>query len=577
MKKSIFTRILGGYTLIIALFATVLLVFSFKAVRKAYLDDQVSHLKNLAEVLTPRILPFIKEPNVEQIEPFVRELGRKLGVRITVVAPDGAVLADSEEAPEKMESHQYRPEIFQSLKGETATTIRRSSTVKEEMLYMGFPLHEGDRIAGVLRLSLHMKALDRLISSLQMRIFAAAAAILAVFLMVIALFSRALSRPVREFISVSRKVAGGDFEAKVSERRAGELGDFSKGFNAMTTELKTAFGSLQEKKEELDSILSSIQDGLLIIDKDDRIALINEKFRSVLPAAPAPDRRFYWEILRSSKFGDLVRRVKAGRTKAAEEVSFMDRSFLCSAAFLASGERVVVTLHDLSELRDVERMKKDFVLNVSHELRTPLTAIKGFIEALDDRTTNAEDKQYLKIIGRNTDRLIGIVRDLLALAELEKNGGGLDIEDLDVRGLAENVVRLYAPRALEKGLRLEIEGEPGLPLLKGDAFQLEQMLSNLVDNAVKFAERGSVVVSLGRVGGEFVIEVKDTGPGIPEEHLPHIFERFYVVDKSRSRKLGGTGLGLSIVKHVVLAHRGRISVKSRVGEGTTFTVTIPAA
>jgi two-component system, OmpR family, phosphate regulon sensor histidine kinase PhoR len=577
MRKSIFVRILGGYTLIVALFAVALLVFSFKAVRKSYLEDQVSHLKNLAEAMTPRITPFLNGMEAGPLEPFVRDLGVNLRVRITVISADGSVLADSEEFPEKMESHQYRPEVFQALKGETTTSVRRSSTVKADMLYMGFPLREGARITGVLRLSLHMATIDRLISGLQKRIFLTAAAIMIVFLLVIAGFSRALSRPVKEFTSVAGRVAGGDFEAKVSERRVGELGDFARSFNRMTGDLATAFASLRQKKEELSSILSSIQDGLLIIDRDDRISLLNEKFRSVLPESPTPEGRYYWEILRSSKFGELVRRVKSDRTGAAEEILFHDRTFLCRAAFLASGERVVVTLHDLSEIRDVERMKKDFVLNVSHELRTPLTAIKGFVEALDERATNAHDREYLKIIGRNTDRMIGIVRDLLTLADFEKDGAFLETEELDVRLLAENVLKLFASGARDKGIGLSLESGPGPLWLKGDPFQLEQMLINLVDNAVKFTDRGSVVVALARKDPDFVIEVRDSGPGIPEEHLPHIFERFYVVDKSRSRKLGGTGLGLSIVKHIALAHHGRVGVKSRVGEGTTFTVSLPLA
>ena len=221
----------------------------------------------------------------------------------------------------------------------------------------------------------------------------------------------------------------------------------------------------------------------------------------------------------------------------------MDRAFLCRAAFLASGERVVAALHDLSEIRDVERMKKDFVLNVSHELRTPLTAIKGFVEALDDRASTPQDKEFLKIIGRNTDRMIGIVKDLLALAELEKDGTVLDTGELDVRTVTENVLKLFERRSREKGLKLDLESGPGPMRLIGDAFQLEQMLINLVDNAVKFTDRGSVVVALSRSGSDFVIEVRDTGPGIPEEHLPHIFERFYVVDKSRQGSSGGPGWG----------------------------------
>jgi two-component system phosphate regulon sensor histidine kinase PhoR len=219
-------------------------------------------------------------------------------------------------------------------------------------------------------------------------------------------------------------------------------------------------------------------------------------------------------------------------------------------------------------------MKKDFVLNVSHELRTPLTAIKGFAETLEGRL-EGEDKGFASIIHRNTDRLIGIVQDLLSLAQLEEKGAPMEIEKTDLRLLAANVLKLFENRAADKGVGLELKAEEGLLPLEGDPFQLEQMLVNLIDNAVKYTEKGTVAVSLTTKDRNIVIDVRDTGIGIPEEHLTHIFERFYVVDKSRSRKLGGTGLGLSIVKHIVLAHRGKISVRSRLGEGTTFTIELP--
>jgi two-component system phosphate regulon sensor histidine kinase PhoR len=187
-----------------------------------------------------------------------------------------------------------------------------------------------------------------------------------------------------------------------------------------------------------------------------------------------------------------------------------------------------------------------------------------------------EDKGYLEIIGRNTDRMIGIVQDLMSLAEIEDRGGRLEASDVDMKALAGSVLALFAARAEAKGVRLELKSDPAIPPVRGDAFRLEQMLVNLVDNALKATEKGSVTISLSGKEGEFLLEVRDTGIGIPQEHLPHIFERFYLVDKSRSRKLGGTGLGLSIVKHVVKAHGGRIGVSSRTGDGSTFTVALPA-
>jgi two-component system phosphate regulon sensor histidine kinase PhoR len=397
---------------------------------------------------------------------------------------------------------------------------------------------------------------------------------MALVLLAMLFFSRSISGPVREFITASRKVADGDFETKVSLRSKGEFADFARSFNTMTADLRSMFLASAERREELDSILSSIQDGLLVIDRDERIVLINEKFRSVI-ADPAAEGRYYWEVIRGTRFTELVRGVKEGRTKASDEVVMKDRSFLCAAAFLPSRERVVVTIHDLSEIRDAERMKKDLVLNASHELRTPLTAIKGFVEALEDRV-EGEDKGYLEIIGRNTDRMIGIVQDMMTLAEMEDRSGRLESSDVDMKALAGNVLALFTARAGAQGVRLELKSDPEIPPVRGDAFRLDQMLVNLVDNALKSTEKGSVTVSLSVQGGDILVEVRDTGIGIPEEHLPHLFERFYVVDKSRSRKLGGTGLGLSIVKHVAKAHGGRVGVSSRPGEGSTFTIALPA-
>jgi two-component system phosphate regulon sensor histidine kinase PhoR len=235
-----------------------------------------------------------------------------------------------------------------------------------------------------------------------------------------------------------------------------------------------------------------------------------------------------------------------------------------------------MTLHDLTEQREVERVKKDFVLNVSHELKTPLTAIKGFVETMEEQTAG-ENLQYLRVVSRNTDRLIAIVDDLLVLSELEERGTQLEKEAVDVMALAGGVLRIFERPAAEKGLTLKLEAPADIPLLIADPFQLERLLVNLVDNAVKYTETGTVSLRLQAEDGRLVVEVADTGIGIPEEHIPQIFERFYVVDKSRSKRSGGTGLGLSIVKHIVLAHRGTIDVRSRVGVGTTFVVSLPLA
>ncbi len=222
----------------------------------------------------------------------------------------------------------------------------------------------------------------------------------------------------------------------------------------------------------------------------------------------------------------------------------------------------------------MEKIKRDFVVNVSHELRTPLAAIKGFAETLEEEV-GENAKTYAGVIKRNTDRLINIVQDLLLLSELEEKGSKPESEEVNLKQLADNVIRIFKSRLTEKGLDFHLRVEDGLPAVKGDSFKLEQMLINLLDNSIKYTEKGKIVLALKQKEGNVEIIVEDTGIGIPQEHLMRIFERFYVVDKSRSKKFGGTGLGLSIVKHIVLSHKGTIAVESSLAKGTRFTIMLP--
>jgi two-component system phosphate regulon sensor histidine kinase PhoR len=385
--------------------------------------------------------------------------------------------------------------------------------------------------------------------------------------------TRSVTGPLREVIDASKKVAGGDFDVTVSTRRSGEFGDFARSFNAMTAKLNDMFGEIRVQNEEIRSILASIREGLCVLDKDARVVLCNASFRRIA-GNDAPEGRHIWEVIRSSGVAEVVRKARETGAEAAEETAIGERAYFCSVARLTAADRLVMTLYDVTEFRALEKTKKDFVVNVSHELKTPLTAIKGFIETMEPRAEQ-ENRPYLEIIRRNTDRLIAIVEDLLVLSELEARGKRLDKDSVEVRPIAENILKLFERRAREKGIGLALEAPAGLPAIQADPVQIEGLLLNLVDNAVKYTEKGSVTVRLSVGAGRFLIEVADTGIGIDAAHQPHVFERFYVADKSRSKKLGGTGLGLSIVKHIALAHEGTVSLKSRLGEGTTLSVSLP--
>jgi two-component system phosphate regulon sensor histidine kinase PhoR len=573
MKKTLFLRIFLGHAAVIVLLAAAVTLFAPPLMRTHHIEERAAGLEHMALLLEGQILPYVTGTGTGDLEALVTDIGRKTATRITVIDTGGKVLADSEKEPRDMENHMFRPEIQASLRGEKLMSIRTSSTLKTDMMYMSIPLKAGDRIVGALRLSLFMRDFEALIKALRGDLLKVIGAVTLIALILAFFLARSLAAPIREVIDASDRVSAGDFDAAVSTRRSGEFKQFALRFNAMSGRLKDMFGEIRLQNEEIHSILASIREGLCVIDKDARIVLCNASFRRIA-GSEAPEGRYFWEVVRSSAAAETLKKARETGTEAAGEATIGNRIFFCSVVPLAEGGRLVITLQDITEFRALEKTKKDFVVNVSHELKTPLTAIKGFLETVEPRAEE-ENRPYLEIIRRNTERMIAIVEDLLVLSELEERGSKMARTAVDLKPMAETVLKMFEKRAGDKGIALSLEALPDLPAVPADPGQMEGLLLNLVDNAVKYTEKGSVKVRLSVRGAFMVLEVEDTGIGIDADHLPHIFERFYVVDKSRSKKLGGTGLGLAIVKHIVSAHKGTVSVKSRIGEGTTFSVLLP--
>jgi two-component system phosphate regulon sensor histidine kinase PhoR len=462
---------------------------------------------------------------------------------------------------------------MRALRGEVGTSLRYSSTLEEALLYVAIPVEDRDEVGGVLRVSLSLKSIDDALGGLRDDIIVIGSVIALLSLIGALLFTRNFSRPIDRLIAASRRVASGDFDARVLLRGGGELKELAGSFNYMTDQVKRLFGELSEKSEELNGVVGTIRDGLLVLDKDGRIVLSNPGFMSIA-GEEAVDGKFYWEVIQVPDLADLVRIVTAQRANSVREVHFNGRDYLCSGDFLSSREGVVLLIHDITEMKNVEKVKKDFIVNLSHELRTPLTAIKGFLETLQDEVT-VDGQHYLGIVRRHTDRLVNIVEDLLVLSELEDSGTELQVGEVDLRRLMEDVIHVFEHRVREKGLELTLKARDGRLTIHGDQFKLEQVFINLIDNAVKYTERGGVTVGITESDQSVVIVVEDSGVGIPEGHLSRIFERFYVVDKSRAKTVGGTGLGLAIVKHIVLLHGGTVEVDSQPGRGTRFIVGLP--
>lgn len=395
------------------------------------------------------------------------------------------------------------------------------------------------------------------------------------------LIARSLAQPIRDLTGAFHKFSTGEFDARVLPAKRGRLRELGDSFNEMAFRTQELVTELTRQREALNTVIASIQEGLAVLDNSGVIVLANESFRRICADRDVVGKH-YWEVIRDPHVAGLVKSVGPDQSTATRRCDLGGRDYVCSAGFLPAAERLVLTLHDVTEISRTAEVKRDFVQNVSHELRTPLTAIKGFAETMQP-TIDQANRPYLETIIRNTDRLVSLVQDLLTLSELEERGTELQLEDVDLKEIAGQMLRLFEARANSKGLRLILSvsvpqsptPSPQLLFLRADRFKLEQVFINLLDNAVKHTDKGEVELALSRDDGKAVIQVRDTGPGIAPEHLPRLFERFYVVDKGRSRQLGGTGLGLSIVKHIILLHSGEISVESTPGVGTTVTVTLP--
>jgi two-component system phosphate regulon sensor histidine kinase PhoR len=573
MRVSIYMKIFLAQLLVIVILAGLILGLSLRSIEKHDVSMQTAGLLRIARSLEIPFSEILERRDYAALDSLAKAAGGNVGARITLVDAEGNVLAESLRDPDQMERHRTRPEIIRALRGEVGTSKRHSTTIGESFLYVAVPLLSGDDVVGVLRVSLAVSDIEQSLSDLQTTIFIITSVVVIFALLAALISSRSLTRPIRELSAAAKKMASGDFKTRVLLRNRDELRDLAGSFNDMAEHFEDLFGELSKTGEELRSIVSGIQDGLVVLDQEGRIVLANDSFRKMVEMDEVGGKPL-WEIIRAAEFGDLVSSVSESKNSLVREIGLGDRFYLCSGSYLASSSGVIVVAHDITESKRIEKVKKDFVINLSHELRTPLTAIKGFLETLEGEVTG-DGERYLSIIRRHTDRLAHIVEDLLLLSELEDRHTTLETERVNLNELIGTVLHIFEQAAKAKNLKLDLRSDGKGPVIHGDAFKLEQVFINLIANAVRYTEKGGVTLTIEEEGPDVVVVVEDTGIGIAEEHLSRIFERFYVVDKSRSRGMGGTGLGLSIVKHIVLLHNGSVDVESVPGQGTKFTVKLP--
>ena len=509
--------------------------------------------------------------------------------RVTLIRSDGVVLGDSElplPAVRMLENHGGRPEIVTAAAEGRGSSVRFSTTLRMRMLYVAVPFDHDGRRVGFARVAQPLDRVDRAIAHVERLIAAASAGAMLVAFIMSGLASSWMSRLVRDLTETARRMASGDLAVRSHVRSPDELGDLGRALDQLADSLSTTLQDLRDERDLQRRILDGMHEGVLVLDRDGRLVTMNPALRQMLLLGADAKGKLLMEVVRHADLHELVKRARAGRTTALGEIDLpgiKPRRLLAHATALA-GEAggLLLVFVDVTDLRRLESLRRDFVANVSHELRTPVTAVRSAAETLRVSALRDPDpavaERFVEIVERNAARLQSLIEDLLELSRLESKEFRLKRERVEVGVVAGIVLGLFRERADKKGIRLTASVPDDLPPLNTDQRALEQVLLNLVENAVKYCPPGSTVTLGARVEkGGVCVSVADNGPGIDPKHVPRLFERFYRVDAGRSRELGGTGLGLSIVKHLVEAMGGAVMVDSRVGEGSTFAVTLPLA
>jgi len=504
--------------------------------------------------------------------------------RVTVIAADGQVLADSQSDPSTMENHAGRPEIRDALAKGDGQSIRHSVTINRDLLYYAVRLSSAGAPPVVLRFALPLQAVDQVIGEFRTRLWLASLVMLLVTGAASLFISRSFSDRVDRLTKFSLRVAEGDFRPIEADRTGDALDSLAVSLNQTAAQLDRTIRTLTEERNLSSAILGSMVEGVAVVNASERLLFANRGFAEILDLdVPPQSGRALVEVVRQTELIEAVREVLKGEPRVETEIvtgTLRQHFFAATVAAVRAAETsgAVIVLHDITELRKLERVRRDFVANVSHEFKTPLTAIQGFAEtllagAIDDPQNRL---RFLEIILEHSRRLARLTDDLLKLSKMDADRLELEISRLSVSQFVESCVETTHRPAAEKDLRISVNLQQPLPDIAADRRRLAEVLQNLLDNAMQYTPSGGqIMVGASADGAEVTFTVSDTGIGIPQADQFRIFERFYRVDVARSREVGGTGLGLSIAKHLVEAHGGRIWVESEVGQGSQFYFTVP--
>ncbi len=559
-----------------------------RALRTFHLEQTAVNLEARARLVEDQIAEQMILGQEPQVDALLRRLGAKTGTRLTAILAGGQVVGDSHEDPQRMDNHAGRPEIAQALLGGVGVSTRYSHTLQETMMYVAVPARLEQTLVGAVRTALPVTDIDRTLQAIYFKLLGGGFGVALIAVLVSLGVSRRITRPLEEMRTGAQRFAQGDLDQRLPVSSSVEIGGLAEALNQMAAQLDDRIKTVLRQRNEQDAVLGSMVEGVIAVDAEERILRLNESAARLFTVdmVAAQGRRIQ-EVVRRSELqrfiarsldsrdpveGDIVLHNEAGEVYLQAHGSVLRDS---------QGQNIgaLVVLNDVTRLRKLESIRRDFAANVSHELKTPITAIKGFVETLlDGALEQKEDaRRFLEIILRQSERLHAIIEDLLALSRIEQESesGGIPLQEERLKDVLSAAVQACEIGASAKKIEVELVCPQELTA-RINALLLEQAVVNLIDNAVKYSNPGERVQVEGLAQGrQALIRVQDWGCGIPNEHLPRLFERFYRVDKARSRKQGGTGLGLAIVKHIVQAHGGRIEASSVPGQGSVFTLKLP--
>lgn len=577
-QRNIFTRIFILYAIIIVLAAIILEVYITAAVRGNYIATHEASLLIQASLISEE-LPFTSPARLDDL---CRHFKDVTGARVTIIAPDGTVRGDSDKHSSLLDNHADRPEIKNAHAIGTGMAIRMSESLHYDFLYVAQNVIRDGKPAGFVRLSVPLKSVDASVNQLRVKMFI----VIVLILLATGIFSlwqigllRGLTRQIRDF---SQVLARGEVGKRLFLDAPGEFDEIAQSLNTMSEELKKVLAETEEEKKRLNVILRSIPDALFIIDTRGTIQIASAATRKSFGETPLIGRPLI-EVVRNHEFLTLVDSVRATLTPGMAELYLeypAERHFVVNVSPLFYQKNdlsgLVAIFHDITRLKKLEQVRKDFVANISHELKTPITAIQGFAEtllegAMDDRE---HALKFLETIRTNSERVNTLVDDLMTISKIEMGVIKITKETVALNEVANSVMAMLEEQAKQKNLSITVSIPPRLQTVSADKDRLVQIMTNLVENAIKFTDKGGITVGMSEQDGKKELFVEDTGIGVPETQLNRLGERFYRVDPARSRKMGGTGLGLAIVKHLVRAHGWELKVESAPGKGTKVRILI---